>query len=348
MYKILCIGPQWRGSDAAAIFRGFSASGHLISVVDEFYHIPLMGECLSTKVLQKLQRKLFIKEFNIEILRESRVFRPDIVFVFKGTFVKRSTLVTLKKEGYPLVNFYPDVSFMSHGPYLKEALPEYDHIFTTKSFGLKDMKEKLGITRSSFIPHGFDPEIHRPVDIGSIDNKVFSCDVSFIGGYSSKKEQMLAAIKKMLPKIDMKIWGPRWEQAKNKELVNSIQNRGVFGDLYALAIGSSKINLALLHERVTGSSSGDKITSRTFHIPAAGGFMIHERTEEVLNYFKENEEIVCFNDKDELVEKVRYFLDHPEERERIRVKGHERAMKDHSFYQRANQIIKIMQEKNII
>ena len=167
-----------------------------------------------------------------------------------------------------LINFYPDVSFRTHGSLLANTLPMYHHIFTSKTFGIKDMKEQLGISSSTFIPHGFDPDIHKSLDISNFGNtSYFACDISFIGGWSEKKERLITAIKAKMPSVNIKIWGGRWENCKTDILKPCIQYKSILGDLYTIGILSSKINLGLLHEQVTGASSGDLITSRTFHIP---------------------------------------------------------------------------------
>ena len=141
MHKILCVGPMWRGSNAGGLFRAFSRTGQLTSIIDEFYYIPLSGISRAAKIFQKLSRIIFIKEFNKKIMREATLFDPDFILVYKGAFVKPDTLNKLKNAGFPIVNFYPDVSFMTHGPLLKNALPLYDHIITTKTFGIFDMKD---------------------------------------------------------------------------------------------------------------------------------------------------------------------------------------------------------------
>ncbi len=342
--KIVCVGPQWRGSNAGGLFRALSRTGHVVSVLDENYYINLSNKSTKVKVLDKLFRNWHIEEFNRAILEQVTHFKPDFVLIYKGAFVLPSTLHRLKSEGVKLINFYPDVSFRTHGSLLQETLPLYDQVFTTKTFGLKDMKEQLGITSADFIPHGFDPDIHRPLATEQFALENFLCDVSFIGGWSVKKESALHAIKKALPGISIKIWGSRWESCKIEDLQSSIQGREIAGDLYALGILSSKINLGLLHERVEGASSGDKITSRTFHIPGTGGFMLHERTEEIGQYFEEDKEAVLFSDEQELIRKIQFYLEHEAERKAIAKLGHQRALDEHSLDHRAHLLVSKVQK----
>ena len=341
--RFLCIGPIWRGSNAGGIFRALSRIGCHLSVIDEFYYIPLFNKAFTTRFLSKIFRSLFIKEFNKAILDEIKIFRPTILFVYKGAFILPETLREIKKEGIPCVNFYPDVSFHTHGQYLLQTLPIYNHIFTTKTFGIFDLDNQLGIKNVSFVPHGFDPEIHKKIEI--ID-PVFKCDVSFIGTWSLQKEKLIASLIRSLPDIIIKIWGSQWDRTTDEQLIssNAIQRYPITGDIYALAINNSRINLGLVSEKVRGASSGDKITSRTFHIPGANGFMLHERTDEISNYFVEGEEIACFEGEDELIEKVKYYLSEETERKSIKEKGYKRALNDHSLDQRAQTILNLLDE----
>ena len=104
------------------------------------------------------------------------------------------------------------------------------------------------------------------------------------------------------------------------------QGTEVFGIEYAKAIRASRINLAILSEQREGASSGDQITARTFEIPAAGGFMLHERTEEAMGYFEDGKECVFYADPDDLVAKIRYYLAHEDERAAIAAAGRRRCL----------------------
>ena len=68
--------------------------------------------------------------------------------------------------------------------------------------------------------------------------------------------------------------------------------------------------------------------------------MLHERTAELADHYHEGREVACFGSSDELVEKVRHYLDHEEERFQIAQAGYRRCVRDHSLKNRAEVIIK--------
>ncbi len=343
--RILCVGPLWRGSNAGGMFRAMSRQGCLIEVIDEFYFISLQTRTKLTKIFERLIRPLQTDEYNAAIVKKIDIFLPDVLFVYKGAFVRPETIEYARKKNCVLALFYPDVSMTAHGPNIPKAIPLYDLIFTTKTFGIKDMEAKYGVKSAHFVPHGFDPEIHRKIAVSEKDKHKFGCDVSFIGTWSPKKEAWLTVLKQECPDIQLRIWGDQWFKSKSTVIHDCIQNTAVLGDLYAIAIQCSKINLGILSEQVTGSSSGDLITSRTFHIPGASGFMLHERNEESVTYFEENKEAGFFSGPEEMATQVNYFLNNPTIRESIQQSGYNRALRNHSLDERAKIVINLMNAK---
>ena len=124
-----------------------------------------------------------------------------------------------------------------------------------------------------------------------------------------------------------------------KDLSGSIQGYPVYGDYYAHAISSSKINMGLLQGAQGRASQGDSVTSRSFHIPASGGFLLHERTDEILEYYQEGMEIECFDNADEMVEKASYYLVHEDERRAIAHAGRERCVEEYSWQLNVKKIL---------
>ncbi len=333
--KVLCVGPMWRGSNAGGLFRAMNRQGCYIDVVDEFYYISLKTQTKKNKILERFIRPLQIDEFNKAIKAKIEVFKPDVLFIYKGAFVQPQTIDFGVQHNAVPVLFFPDVSLTNHGTNIPACLPKYERIFTTKTFGITDLETMFNVKTARFIPHGYDPDIHRKLNVTEEDRSIYGCEVSFIGAWSLKKEQWLSYLKAQLPNVHLRIWGGMWHRSNSANLKDSIMGRIIEGDLYSLAIQCSTVNLGILSEVVQGASSGDKITSRTFHIPGANGFMLHERNEESVQYFVEDVECGFFDGEKELVEKVSFYLAHPEKREAIKNAGHERTCKENSLDARA-------------
>lgn len=334
--RILNVGPLWRGSNAGGLFRALARAGAFIEVIDEFYYVSLKTTDKKAKIAERFLRPMQVSSFNKAITNTIDTFKPDVLLVYKGVFVLPETLKYARANGCRPVLFYPDVSTTAHGPHIPRAIPEYDTIFTTKTFGITDMQQHYGVKNAVFIAHGFDPDIHRPfAAIGADERAIFSCDASFIGTWSPKKEQWLTHLVEQLPHVNLKVWGDKWGRVSSPALTKCVQGKSVTGDLYALAIQCSTINLGILSEQVAGASSGDLITSRTFHIPGASGFMLHERNEESVLYYHEEEEAAFFDGPEEMVRQIEKYLADADARERIRIAGHKRAMVAHSLDARA-------------
>lgn len=346
--KILCIGEEWRGSNASGLFNAFSRKGFSIEIVNDLKFISLASVSVGAKIGNRLVRYFQVKDFNLQISRIANRLNPDLVLIYKGSFVYPETILSIKKKGIPVINFFPDVSFTAHGKYIPFCIPLYDHIFTAKSFGAADLERNFNYTsqKVSFVPHGFDPLVHKRVNPST--DKSIACEASFIGNYSKDKFSKLSKLKELMPNLDLKIWGGIWISYLDEPLKNAIQGIAVSGDSYALAINSSKVNIALLSGLVKGASSGDQITSRTFDIPSAGGFMIHQRTDEVKLYYVEDQEICCFDSMEELADKIKFYLGNEKERLAIAERGYQRSLKEHSLDARCAQIISILNEKGLI
>ena len=69
---------------------------------------------------------------------------------------------------------------------------------------------------------------------------------------------------------------------------------------------------------------------RTFEIPCAGGFMLHERSSALPELFVPGEECADFATADELAAQIRYYLDRPADRLRIIEAGHRRSQ-EHTY-----------------
>ncbi|MDZ7380079.1 MAG: glycosyltransferase, partial [candidate division KSB1 bacterium] len=84
------------------------------------------------------------------------------------------------------------------------------------------------------------------------------------------------------------------------------------------AIGGAKVALCLVRH-----ANRDGHVMRTFEIPAMGGCMLTEDTAEHCEIFgEEGQAVVYFRTIPEMIEKLRWLLDHPAERARLARAAH--------------------------
>ncbi len=82
----------------------------------------------------------------------------------------------------------------------------------------------------------------------------------------------------------------------------------------------------------------EQIKGRNFEVPGTGGFLLTENAAHLEDYYKLGEEVVNFHSTEEMIEKVRYYLTHEEERAGIAEAGYQRTLKDHTYRQRFQEI----------
>jgi hypothetical protein len=327
------------GSNGYAGVKALRRAEWSVQTIAEWEYVPIRWERPVMRVIGAAVRAIAVREFNEAIVRQAIQLTPELFVAFKGAFVRPDTLMALRERGVRTYCFFPDVSFRAHGPYLPQALRRYDWVFTTKTFGVTDMREQLGVTRSSVLLHGFDPDVHRPRDLTREDYDRYSCDASFIGTWSPKKEALLDGLVARLPRLHLRIWGEQWSKAKSPRLRHVIMGHGIEGEEYARAIAASKVNIAILSERRPGASSGDQITSRTFHIPACGGFMLHERTVEASTLLRDGVECAFFDEAAGLANVLHEYLTDDDRRNRIANRGRELVWAHHSWDHRIREIL---------
>lgn len=74
----------------------------------------------------------------------------------------------------------------------------------------------------------------------------------------------------------------------------------------------------------------DIVTLRVFDVLACGGFLLAHHNAELEELFVVGEELETWRTLPELVEKVRHYLDRPEDRQRIAAAGRARVLRDHT------------------
>lgn len=328
----------WFGANGRSLAQGFRALGWAVDEVD-LHDYVLRGRSLGTRVAGRLLSPMLRREYNRAILQSAIDHDASVMLTVKGSEIDVETLDALRARGVRTVNYYPDVEFAFSGDQ-QAALQGYDLVATTKSFHLDTLHAAIGPDRVALVHHGFSPLTHRPVSVPDSDAG-FARDIVYIGNASPHKRDWLLPLFEAPELADARkcVIGHRWaEVAAGTAIAPHVLGRALAGDFYARAIGESRINIGL-HWGPVHSGWEDQVSTRTFEIPAAGGFMLHIDNDEVRGLFDHGSEFDSFATPEQLVERVVHYLAHPQERMAIARAGQARAWRDHSMDARAAEIV---------
>lgn len=105
---------------------------------------------------------------------------------------------------------------------------------------------------------------------------------------------------------------------------------------------TSKINIGLTRYAIDDPDQIGHchIKLRDFEVPMSGGFYLVEKAPDYDQMFIDGKEIVTWQTFPELLEKIHYYLKHDDEREKIAAAGQKRAMRDHTWQIRLNELFK--------
>lgn len=210
------------------------------------------------------------------------------------------------------------------------------------------------------IPHAASPILHQ----SEVNTSQCKWDIVYLGSRLPKKkwfeENILYQLKKEKG-LNVLIIGSGWnkndsylnlvrfilKRIKNKNLKTLFDQMTVKikpeqeGALYR----SAKICLNFHEREKDGSQPHYIVNSRTFKIPACGGFQICDEVPAIRKYFTDQEVVMCPLNKDTWINTIYYYLKNERERLQIQRKGTQRAELHHFSPSRCLDLLEFLKSK---
>lgn len=257
---------------------------------------------------------------NESLVMLARRWQPDLFLCIKGVQLEPETIRVIGRLGAVTAGYWIDDP-LDHERSLINA-GAYDVYFTNDRGSITRYRE-AGIARVHHLPSAVDLTQFHPL------NRPTRHDLSFIGTLSLHREAILAP----LCDRDIQVFGPGWR--KNSTLPSGCTQAAVFGGGTNRVFNETRVNLNIHNWFGTGSA----MNLRLFEVPAAGGFLLTDWVEEIDDYFEEGKDLVCWRDPEELPALIDHYLANPAERARIAANGHARVVAEHSYLQRARNLL---------
>jgi len=132
----------------------------------------------------------------------------------------------------------------------------------------------------------------------------------------------------------------------NKRLRNKYGNNlhyPISDDEMIKLYSQSKISLGFLevfNNHDSSSITKQHLHLREFEAPMCGSLYFTNYCEELTEFYEPDKEVIIYRNEYELLDKVRYYLSHPAEAEKVRQAGYKRALKCHSYQARFRDLFK--------
>jgi spore maturation protein CgeB len=185
----------------------------------------------------------------------------------------------------------------------------------------------------------FIPSLHHPVQLTAGEREKYGCEVVFVGHYEADgRERYLRAL--VEAGVHVKLFGPKYW---NRRVLGSLADyfgevRPALGTDYAKALGGASMCLNFFSRL-----NRDTINRRCFEVPACGGLLLSERSEDLQAIWRDGEEAVYFSNPEELVERVLWLREHKDEAHQIAQAGRKRILNDeHSVDGRMKTVVEIL------
>lgn len=344
--RILIAGDWHSELHEETVLNAFKALGHEVlkfawhdyfkprNWIDAFYK-KFQNRFITGPIVQKLNR---------DLIKAVAEFAPDMVFVYRGTHITAETLKKIKQQ-YPditLVGYNNDDPFAKGHPYslwrhFFKAVSVYDLMLVYRHHNLDDFL-RIGAKRVELLRSWYQPERNHPVSLSAEDRIKYECDVVFIGHYEAD-ERKLYLEELVRQGFKLKLFGPGydWDPAlvNSQELKSQLPIHLVWGEEYNKALCGAKVALCFLSKL-----NRDTYTRRCFEIPATGTLMLSEYTDDLASLYMEGEEADFFKTKEELIEKLRHYVDNDTLRVSVAQAGYNRVVADgHDVVSRMKQVL---------
>jgi spore maturation protein CgeB len=211
---------------------------------------------------------------------------------------------------------------------VNEALgevPWFDRYFFINSASVEAAR-RAGYAYASYLPHAVDASVFRPLPGVPKD-----IDFAFVGLWSERREQFLKAA--LDASQNGAVYGPKWrvKTFRDPRFRRIVKGRYIAGEPLVRLYNRAKV---VLNITTWGSNQDHRrsgMTMRLFEAPATGSLLLTDESAELSRAVTPGVHVDTFSDVDDFRRKLRYYLDHASERQRIAMEGMRHVRVHHSY-----------------
>ncbi len=161
----------------------------------------------------------------------------------------------------------------------------------------------------------------------------------FVGGMTNLHLRGNEAIRRAAEKVDLDVWGYGFEALPpDSPILRRFHGEAWGLDMYNV-FKAAKI-VVNRHGEVAENYASNM---RLFEATGVGSLLITDEKDNLGELFEVGKEIETYGDPDELVDKIKYFLAHEEQRARIARAGQARTLREHTYLHRMQELEQLLE-----
>lgn len=254
------------------------------------------------------------RKMNRRLVEAASWSQPDLAFFFLYRYeVKRKTVRQISRLGVPTLNWFAD-DHWRFDDFSRFYAPVFDWVSTTDEAAMPKYRA-IGYHHALLTQYACNRHSYRRV---AYDKRY---DVTFIGQPHSDRRQIIERLAQA--GIQVECFGHGWPNGR------------VSHEKMIEIFSTSRINLNLSG---TSSAGQEQIKGRVFEVPGCGGFLLTGPAAGLDRYLTDGRDCAVYHDFDDLVHKIRHYLDHEDERLAIELAGERRVLEEHTYDHRLAEI----------
>jgi spore maturation protein CgeB len=329
--RILISGRIYPDSFARNIAVAAEGMGHFVRAFDPWpvrrrlgYAAEVLGEYVA-RALPLLERRR-----QGALVRAAEELQPDLVLIAHGLLHPDIVRRVREASGAALATWYPDSLANLGRQYLLAS--DLDAWFFKDPYLADMLRANLGLN-AFYLPEACNPRWHRRVRLTDADLRKYGCDLASACSMYYYRARLL----EMFAGYDLKLWGtglPFWLQSPL---------RARYTGHYVAELEKSKaFNAAKIVINTMHFAEIEGVNCRLFEAAGCGAFQIADWKPALPELFEPEREVVTFRTREELREKVDYYLARPEERQAIADRAYARAHREHTYEIRLQRMFDIL------
>jgi spore maturation protein CgeB len=253
-------------------------------------------------------------------------YKPDVLLNQAMNYVSNDFL----REARPHVKLLV-------GEHAATRLPETEN-WSVYDLVISSFPPTLDWFRSKGVPAelnrlGFEPRV-----LSYLRDGERTIPISFVGSFHPVHSTRVEWLEYLSSISQLKIWSPQANHLPDSSPILRSYVGSAWGiEMYQVLRDSF---LTLNHH---GDVPAYANNCRLFEATGVGTLLVTDWKENLHEMFEPGKEVVSYHTPEECAEKIQYYLEHEDEREEIARAGQQRTLRDHTYYQRMQELVDIVE-----